>query len=242
VRRLVSTVVLDENTLLREGLKRVLSESRFRIVKDGSTKGHISLGEIPQRIGGLLFLIGADENPWELASQVRRLKGAYPHAVIVVLGEQTDVRPVLGAINAGASGYLNSTMMRDILIKTLELIMLGETVVPTPLLQAICDRAQPTTPAHSKVEDVCAPTSPALITDRGGDIGKHARRPFSMREAAVLNSLRRGESNKSIARTLQIAEATVKVHVKAILRKINAKNRTQAALWAATQDVGPFAK
>ena len=55
---------------------------------------------------------------------------------------------------------------------------------------------------------------------------------FSTREIEILDCLTRGEANKFIARRFAIAEATVKVHVKAILRKIRAKNRTQAAIWA----------
>jgi two-component system nitrate/nitrite response regulator NarL len=55
-----------------------------------------------------------------------------------------------------------------------------------------------------------------------------------MREIIILRCLMDGDSNKVIARKCDIAEATVKVHVKAILRKIKAKNRTQAALWATT--------
>jgi two-component system, NarL family, nitrate/nitrite response regulator NarL len=55
---------------------------------------------------------------------------------------------------------------------------------------------------------------------------------LSGREAAILNALIRGAPNKIIAYQLSITEATAKVHVKAILRKIQAKNRTQAAIWA----------
>jgi two-component system nitrate/nitrite response regulator NarL len=56
--------------------------------------------------------------------------------------------------------------------------------------------------------------------------------PLSTREVAILECLMHGDSNKLIARKFQIAEATVKVHIKAILRKIRAANRTQAAIWA----------
>ncbi len=59
--------------------------------------------------------------------------------------------------------------------------------------------------------------------------GMHSLSP---REAEILRSLMRGEPNKVIARKLDVTEATIKVHVKAILRKVGAANRTQAALWA----------
>lgn len=65
---------------------------------------------------------------------------------------------------------------------------------------------------------------------------------LSSREIEVLMSLSRGNSNKEIARKLEISDATVKVHVKAILRKLRIKNRTEAALWAtsAGQQTSPY--
>jgi two-component system, NarL family, nitrate/nitrite response regulator NarL len=57
---------------------------------------------------------------------------------------------------------------------------------------------------------------------------------LSTRETQILNCLRQGAPNKAIARRLDVAEATVKVHIKAILRKIGVANRTQAAMWATT--------
>jgi two-component system nitrate/nitrite response regulator NarL len=74
-------------------------------------------------------------------------------------------------------------------------------------------------------------TAPA--NDRGVAAGK-----FSDREAQILRLLTTGASNKLIARELGLAEATIKVHIKAILRKAKAANRTQAAIWA-TQHLGP---
>jgi two-component system nitrate/nitrite response regulator NarL len=60
--------------------------------------------------------------------------------------------------------------------------------------------------------------------------------PFSPREASILQLLREGAPNKLIARQLSLTEATVKVHLKSILRKIRVNNRTQAAVWAMQQD------
>ena len=64
-------------------------------------------------------------------------------------------------------------------------------------------------------------------------VNGHQSRKLSSREAQILTCLRDGAPNKVIARQLNLSEATVKVHVKAILKKIGACNRTQAALWAA---------
>jgi DNA-binding NarL/FixJ family response regulator len=69
-------------------------------------------------------------------------------------------------------------------------------------------------------------------TMRGQRSSNEVSQPLSMREIAILQCLMHGHSNKLIARHFEIAETTVKVHVKAILRKIRAGNRTQAAIWA----------
>ena len=70
-------------------------------------------------------------------------------------------------------------------------------------------------------------------TEISHNVDEVSPRGLSARETVILRCLMQGDSNKLIARRFDITEATVKVHVKAILRKIHAKNRTQAAIWAA---------
>jgi two-component system, NarL family, nitrate/nitrite response regulator NarL len=100
--------------------------------------------------------------------------------------------------------------------------MLGELALPTGLVRMILGRAalspEPE-PRDSKV----------LVPPKAPEPGA---RTLSAREAEILWCLLDGAPNKMIARKLDVAEATVKVHVKAILRKIGAANRTQAAMWA----------
>ncbi len=93
--------------------------------------------------------------------------------------------------------------------------MLGESVLPSAVIRSIVDRDQP-------------------LQDNTGEpkLSDPKACKLSVREAAVLSYLKEGAPNKIIARQFDITEATVKVHVKAILRKIGAANRTQAAMWA----------
>jgi len=98
--------------------------------------------------------------------------------------------------------------------------MLGETVLPTHLMTQLLDTA---------------PVSAEEPRDNAGiglDLSDPRLRKLSTRESQILNCLTDGAPNKVIARKLDVAEATVKVHIKAILRKIGATNRTQAAMWA----------
>ena len=99
--------------------------------------------------------------------------------------------------------------------------MLGETILPSAmLLPYILDNDS--TPIEPR------PTNAGILTHIDGNDTPH----LSAREKCVLRYLVKGYSNKLIARKIDVAEATVKVHIKAILRKIQVLNRTQAAMWA----------
>jgi two-component system nitrate/nitrite response regulator NarL len=100
--------------------------------------------------------------------------------------------------------------------------MLGATVIPSVMLRSLM---------HGLSQDFGQ-----SLQDHGEDEPKFPEltsRKLSVRETQILSCLSQGAPNKAIARKLDLTEATIKVHVKAILRKIGAANRTQAAIWAA---------
>ena len=113
-------------------------------------------------------------------------------------------------------------MSRDALIGALEFVMLGETFLPAklclPILQEMSSR-----------HPMALQSSAALGS---GNDSLKVLRGLSNREVQILQCLTKGSSNKQIARELGLADATIKVHVKAILRKVRLENRTQAAIWA----------
>ena len=112
-------------------------------------------------------------------------------------------------------------MRQDALILALELVVLGERFIPEEVGLALL-KAQP------RGDDVGFGGSAAAVPANDGLGGKS----LSGREAQILHLITQGAANKVIARDLGLAEATVKVHVKAILRKVKVSNRTQAAMWA----------
>ena len=122
---------------------------------------------------------------------------------------------------AGANGFCLSNIKRDILIRSLELVMLGEAVLPFSVVLSAMDEL-----AHHAPPKAAESTWNVESSELKG-------RKLSSREAEILIHLKEGAPNKVIARKLKLSEATVKVHVKAILKKVGAGNRTQAALWAA---------
>ena len=110
---------------------------------------------------------------------------------------------------------------------------MGETLLPHELLPYLRPgKANHRTASSSQNEDVGEDTEEILL----------GRTPqLSGRERSILNCLTQGASNKVIARRIGIAESTVKVHVKTILRKIRAHNRTQAAIWAMNNNISGMA-
>ena len=125
------------------------------------------------------------------------------------------------AFNAGASGYLIKTISCDPLGGALRLISMGEKVFPSQIAESLLDPAW-------------------RMARPNWNAGREALN-LSAREIEILRCLVSGEANKVISRRLHITEATVKVHIKAILRKLRVTNRTQAAIWAVTRGLSDSA-
>nr|WP_245842989.1 response regulator transcription factor [Sphingomonas laterariae] len=143
-----------------------------------------------------------------------------PSARVIVLAECFDRKTAAQLFRCGVHGYITKSMKCVPLIAALRLAATGERIVPAGLLELL-DRPAGAPVAEHDLED--------------------AR--LSPRELDVLCCLLAGHSNKMIGRRLGVCEATVKVHVKAILRKLNVHNRTQAAIWASSRGLaGPDAE
>ncbi|HZH53461.1 MAG TPA: response regulator transcription factor [Microvirga sp.] len=214
----VPTLLVEPNTLLREGLKRILAETPYRLVASAA-----SLDEARRTwsVGGdpFLLIIDAASDHEARCSQIAQLKAEAQFARVVMLVDHYDLKRVLAAYQAGADAYLIKSVSCEVLVKSLDLVMLGEAVYPSAVLNLLREHASGVDEGDTEQEEEGQESPP---------------RGLSVRETVILRCLMEGDSNKLIARKFDITEATVKVHVKAILRKIRAKNRTQAAIWAAS--------
>jgi two-component system nitrate/nitrite response regulator NarL len=214
----IATLLLCENSLLRVGLQYILSGSCFSV-------SDINFQEALSLIGSSdpapkLYLIDASEASGRTIEIAREIKGKNSSARIAMIADHFDLSFVQAGVSAGVDGFCMAGSGRDVLIKSLELIMLGERIVPGVLLRSMLQQASmPAEAAHASMPTNQTPPDPRV-------------HKLSPRETVILQSLMGGDPNKVIARKLDITEATIKVHVKAILRKIGAANRTQAAMWA----------
>lgn len=207
------------SSLLRLGLENILSNTRFVVQ---SAKFDDSSDVLDDEAGApVLFIVDGGNHPSDAVDLVRYLRAQSPTGKIVVLADHFEVENVTAAWAAGANGFCLSDIKHDILIRSLELVMLGEAVLPFALVSSAMEGLA----HHAQAQ----PAEGAWNADNSDVKG----RKLSSREAEILIYLQEGAPNKVIARKLKLSEATVKVHVKAILRKVGAGNRTQAALWAA---------
>jgi len=216
----VPTLLVEPNTLLREGLKRILTDTRFQVVASCSGFSEVRAYEASERSFMLIVSAGADRE--DAFRQIKQLKMECGAAKVVALVDRYDLQEVLSAFRAGADAYLMKSVSCEVLTKSLDLVMLGEAIYPAALLDLIRGQVP--------IAEEPADNPDEVLMEAGSKLGK---RGLSVRETVILRCLMQGDSNKIIARKFDITEATVKVHVKAILRKIRAKNRTQAAIWAA---------
>ncbi|ALJ35380.1 DNA-binding response regulator [Azospirillum brasilense] len=211
----VRAFLIDSNKLFREGLKRLLDDSPFQIAAEAGNLrealNSVENGLRPQLI--LLDLVNGGE---EEADGMRRLRAQLPEARMVILTSDLCTRRLANALEAGADGYLMKDLSSDALAQSLRLVMMGEKVFPTHLAALLIS---------------------GRVNGNGTDMPV-SRKGLSQREVQILRCLLNGDSNKMIANHLNITEATVKVHLKSLLRKINASNRTQAAIWALNNGIG----
>jgi two-component system nitrate/nitrite response regulator NarL len=167
------------------------------------------------------------------------LKVKHEYLCVVIFSDQFDLEELLIALASGVDCYLlKDEISPDILLKSLDLVLLGETIVPRGFTQLLRNQVRlqqealsPGNYLETRLEH--PPPECSVEAPRAGDIAR-----LSNREQMILLHLTQGASNKHIARELKISEATVKTHVKALLHKISVRNRTQAAVWA-TNRLGP---
>jgi two-component system nitrate/nitrite response regulator NarL len=219
-------VVVHPSRLAREGLSAILANSPFDPVCTTS-----SIEEVPSTIGGageqVLLLVGIREVAY-VAKALSAAKASFPDALVVVSGDSSNRDLLITALASGATTFIDENAATSTLIMTLELVAQGEPVISVLLMKRMFGSI-----SHSSIEAV--PTSPAHHSQAPDEEHAQSNPQLSAKEAKILNALAQGTPNKVIAYRFCITEATVKVHVKAILRKIGVANRTQAAMWALQQ-------
>jgi two-component system, NarL family, nitrate/nitrite response regulator NarL len=205
----IRVALLSRNELAREGLRRILISQDFVVC--GSVRDSTALASGQTKDGDPEIII-VDNAGSDALETCRELNERYPQARLVLLADNFDIEEVALAFGRGVDGYIVKEISCEPLIESLRLVALGEKVLPSQLASNLGAVS-----LGSVAEDWHENISVAGLSDR---------------EVEILWCLTLGMANKVVSRRLEISEATVKVHVKAILRKLKVANRTQAAIWA----------
>ena len=231
----IELLLVDDHNLFRRGLKALLEQDeRFEVIAEAGDIGE-ALRCVQHRQPDVILLDnhlpgvrGIDAIP--------ALKEAAPTARVLMLTVSENENDLAGALQAGADGYLLKTVESDQLCETIVKVMNGESVISPQMMTKLVAvfRSRPSAGLPSPVPQPLpisspvsapAPLEPVRESAAGADL-------LSPREREILLLIARGDSNKLIARELDIAETTVKIHVQHILRKLGLSSRVQAAVYA----------
>ena len=220
-RQSFATILVGKSILLREGLASILRSANFHVVASVSCADDLLASELQQH-RPLFIVVHTGDDFADAVEQIELFRARHPGGRIAIVADHYMLDELISAFRAGAHGYFVDVMACDAFIKSMELVMMGETIFPPALsfvLDPEGDHLGEAVPGDENNQAILVTTDDAFAPQ------------LSPREKSILRCLIEGESNKCIARKIDIAEATVKVHVKAILRKIRVHNRTQAAIW-----------
>ncbi len=199
----IRIVIADDHSVVRRGLRMFLAMDPELVVvgeaADGEEAVQIARQLLPDIV--LMDLLMPVMDGITATAIIRR---ELPDTEVLALTSVLEDASVVGAVRAGAIGYLLKDTDADALCRAIKAAAAGQ-VQLTP--QA----------AARLMQAVSAPESPEALTER---------------ENEVLRLLAQGQANKEIARSLNISEKTVKVHVSNILSKLGVQSRTQATLYA----------
>jgi len=209
----VTVVVADDQSAVREGLVLLLGTVPGIAVtgeaEDGEAAVELVAAEHPQVVLMDLNMPGCDG-----VEATRRIRARHPQTQVVVLTTYSDDESIIGALKAGALGYLTKDATRA---------EIGRAVLAAAAGQAVLDPAVQQRLVSAAVR-APAPAGP----DRAAD------HDLTLRESEVLRLIAAGKSNREIARALFVSEATVKTHVNRVFAKTGSRDRAQATRYAYT--------
>ena len=252
----VSTIIIEPRLVLREALELLMGNHSYRVVCGVGSITEISSSELPD--GPELVILGA-QAATSAAKGAEGIRSLWPDSKIIFLFDDASPADFQNLLTSHIDGCIPLFVSPDTLISTMDLIVSRNVRVmvmrdhrPSSksllagerLVQAASKPDKPQSNGSDRgglpvAIAVMPPSFPAsangldkAIPANGHDYGAPASFKLSERETQILDGLVRGCANKIIARRCDISEATVKVHMKSILRKIRVGNRTQAAIWA----------
>jgi two-component system nitrate/nitrite response regulator NarL len=207
----IRVLIIDDHTLFRSGIKLLLERQEgFEVV--GEAGDGLDGAKRAKTLNPDVVLLDLHMPGTSGLAAIPLLLEEAPQAQIVMLTVSEDAEDLIDAMRAGACGYLLKNIDTDFLLDSIRRAANGESVMSPQMAVRVADAIRK--PQNKNLNA----TSDSV--------------ELSPREREVIIKLARGGSNKDIARALNMAESTVKIHVQSILRKLNLSSRVQAAVYA----------
>ncbi|GAB3434240.1 response regulator [Massilia solisilvae] len=206
----ISVLLVDDHALFRSGIRSLLQRQGEFVV----------VGEAPDGVEGVkrvrqlrpdVVLLDLNMPGISGVETLQLMLQECPGCKVLMLTVSEEAHDLTLAIRAGASGYLVKNIETDFLVRAIRRAAAGEKVVAEAMTGKLMDQ----------ITAGAAPARPPSELDK-----------LTAREKEILACLARGDSNKAIARALDLAESTVKIHVQNVLRKLKLASRVQAAVFA----------
>jgi DNA-binding NarL/FixJ family response regulator len=203
-----TSVVIEKRALVRECLTRCLKvASGHNVISFPSVESWL---EVADNFGASLLVLctGGKPRDSEAHREITLLAEQSNRLPTILLSDVEDPDQIVDALNMGARGYIPTSVPLEVAVEAMRLVRAGGVFVPASSLIA------------------------ARRTDGSIAARQTGNGLFTARQAAVVEALRRGKANKIIAYELNMRESTVKVHVRNIMKKLRARNRTEVAFMA----------
>jgi DNA-binding NarL/FixJ family response regulator len=213
----IRIMIVDDHPLFREGLRRVMEAEDDILVEAEVADGHEAIA-LAREIRPDVVLLDISLPSMNGLQVTREIKASLPDTAVINLTAYHDEEQIIHAINAGASAYYPKEVMPDKLVFAVRQVTKGQWVID--------DRVLNKEELGVWLLDQYRQIAATGIADDSRFV------PLSSREMEILQYVVRGSSNKEIAHALQISQQTVKNHISSILRKLDAKDRTEAAVYA----------
>lgn len=208
----IRILIIDDHTLFRSGIKLVLQRHEgFEVV--GEAGDGLEGVKRAKQLKPDVVLLDLHMPGTNGLGALRMIMEDVPETHVVMLTVSEDTEDLLETLRAGARGYLLKNIDTEFLLKSIQRAAQGESVMSPQIAHKLADSLR----FPPKVEAVVMDASPDKL---------------SPREREIIVMIARGDSNKEIARVLNLAESTIKIHVQGILRKLNLAKRVQAAVYA----------
>ncbi len=210
----IKVVVVDDHTLLREGLCRILNMEEDISVIGEAENGHEAI-EKACKLKPDIILMDINMPDMNGIDATRKIKENFPNIKIVGLTLHDDDQYVFEMVRAGANGYVLKDVESQELIETIRKVNKGESMMTARITSKL-------------LEEFNRLSSRKNERDKRDELLPQ----LTQREKEILCLIARGMSNRQIAAELYISEKTVKNHISSLFRKVDVSDRTQAALLA----------